>query len=667
MFGHYLKTTSTVRLLKSTILKKNFHTTPLLNCGLVSVLQQNQSKFTDTVNLEKSLNSLKHRGPDHQGYWVSPGGTCVLGHTRLSIIDLSAAGNQPLHAKSNSIVVNGELYDWERIRGELKKKGYNFTTNSDSEIALHLYEEYGTSMMEHIRGEFAITLWDEKNQLFFAVRDRYGIKPLYYAKHNGKLIFASEIKALFAMGVPRKWNIENTGMSQMMDQHNTLFEGIHQVPAGYYMLATPNGTIKLNRYYEMDYYDRAVPEKRSKEEMIRGVQEKLLEATKFRLRADVPVGVYLSGGLDSSSILGMSAHLLGGHSNINAYSIAFSEQDKMFDEGEIAKRTVKQFGGRHKVIHVTDDILADAMSETLWHTEYPSMNSHSAAKFLLSKTVRDDGLRVVMTGEGSDEIFAGYPFFLWDRVSHSKKSPQEIKALAKTIAERNPAFGMFLASEVQSNQEFVNQIGMTPHMVTEGFISGSRLMLKDELLVKAVGSTHAYYLASLPNDVKMKMKHKWDPMSTSLYISSRSMLYNYLLKTLGDRNEMAHSVEGRLPFLDHHLVDYVNQLPSEMKVSEPHYQEKYVLREAMKPFITEELYKRQKHPFMGPSTKKHSRMDEWVESHLNEMDKISYVDSKKVKMMFKHMESDPKLVGRVSTMKMYVASLVSIQKQFKIE
>src|SRR6185369_12856585 len=287
--------------------------------------------------LEKSTHALRHRGPDNQRHWVSSDGRVGLGHARLSIIDL-AGGDQPIANEDGQlqIIANGEFYDFERIRQELEERGHVFRTKSDSEIALHLYEEQGVHCLEKLRGEFAFAIWDEKSQRLFVARDRFGIKPLYYAVLEGTLYFASEVKALIALGVPARWNHDYfyqlaTGPAT---PDGTLFEGVFQLPPGYFLLAS-NGSVKLHQYWELNYSPAAELAKshRSEESWVEEFRYVFEEAVRLRMRADVPVGCYLSGGIDSCAVLGFAAR--NSATPIEAFTLTFDQA--AYDEGPIAR------------------------------------------------------------------------------------------------------------------------------------------------------------------------------------------------------------------------------------------------------------------------------------------------------------------------------------------
>src|SRR5262245_32122277 len=266
-------------------------------CGIVAIFSQDGPVSGEA--LERGVASLHHRGPDGQRTWIAPHGRIGLGHARLSIIDL-VTGDQPIANEDETarIIVNGELYDYERVQRELEQSGHRLRTRSDSEIGLHLYEDLGTQFVHRLRGEYAFVLWDDRARRLYAVRDRYGVKPLFYAMHKGALYLASEMKALFAAGVPARWDPEAVHFSiGFMPPGRTLFEGIYAVPPGYYLTADQN-SIALTQYWDTDYprVDAAGPAL-SDAEYIEGFRAVLDEAVKIRLRADVPVGCYLSGGI----------------------------------------------------------------------------------------------------------------------------------------------------------------------------------------------------------------------------------------------------------------------------------------------------------------------------------------------------------------------------------
>ncbi|HTH43292.1 MAG TPA: asparagine synthase (glutamine-hydrolyzing), partial [Terracidiphilus sp.] len=303
-------------------------------CGIVAVFSRREP--ISLATLERATRSLWHRGPDSQRQWLSRDNRVGLGHARLSIIDLST-GDQPIASEDNRthIVANGEFYGYETVQKELESRGHRLRTRSDSEIALHLWEELGPQCLHQLRGEFAFVIWDDKQKCLFAARDRFGIKPLFYAWHNNTLYLASEAKALFAAGVPARWDHESVFQSVSFGGHQmrTLYDGVFQVPPGHYLVATDRH-VQVTKYWDFNYPRASdTSSQRSDADYIAEFRHELEEAVRVRLRADVPVGVYLSGGLDSCAVLGLAARH---HPDpIQAFTLTF--EDVAYDEGPIAR------------------------------------------------------------------------------------------------------------------------------------------------------------------------------------------------------------------------------------------------------------------------------------------------------------------------------------------
>src|SRR5262245_54819307 len=407
-------------------------------CGIVAMYSARGPIPADA--LERATLRLAHRGPDGRRTWLSDGRRVGLGHARLSIIDL-ATGDQPIASEDGTlrIVVNGEFYDFERTQCDLEGRGHRMRTRSDSEIALHLYEDYGTACLRHLRGEFAFALWDGANDMLFAARDRFGIKPLYYAIHRGTLHLASEIKALLAAGVPARWDRAAFFQANHflgVPHDRTLFEGIHPVPPGHYLLAC-GGQVRLIRYWDFDYPPAADGRQvASDAEYAERFRHALDEAVRHRLRADVPVGCYLSGGLDSCSVLGLAAR----HASqpIRAFTLTFDRAD--YDEGAIAREMAAHAGADFRPIPIRQADLADHFADAAWQAETLFINAHGVAKYLLSRAVRDAGYKVVLTGEGSDEILAGYAHFRrdWLLPGAQGQDAGAVRQLLEQLQAKNP-------------------------------------------------------------------------------------------------------------------------------------------------------------------------------------------------------------------------------------
>ena len=568
-------------------------------CGIVAFFSRRLPVSEQA--LHEATNSLFHRGPDGQRNWISEDRRVALGHARLSIIDL-ATGDQPIVSEDGRtrIVVNGEFYGYEAIQRQLEHLGHRLRTKSDSEIALHLYEDLGTESVHRLRGEFAFVIWDETNGTMFAGRDRFGIKPLFYAFHNDMLYIASEVKALFAAGVPSDWDAESVYYSVEFGGHavRTLFDGIFQVPPGHYLIATDKH-LQLHRYWDFDYpkANGHLPQ-RSDAEYATEFRQALEEAVRIRLRADVPVGCYLSGGLDSCSVLGLAARHYSG--SIRAFTLTFDRTQ--YDEGAIAQEMAESVGAQFSPIPIRHDDLADHFSDAISQSETFCFNAHGVAKYLLSRSVRDAGYKVVLTGEGSDEILGGYPHFRRDMLLYNAQGQDSnvVAALLQQLEDTNPVSrGLLLPDGKPGPLKLVkNLLGFVPSWI-EAFSARSAKMqalLSDDFLQRFVGR-EGYQPLLGDIDAHGQLIGR-DPLHQSLYLWAKTLLPIYILTMLGDRMEMAHSIEGRVPFLDHHLVEVIRTQPVNQKIRGM--TEKYVLREAVRDVITDTVYQRQKHPFLSP-------------------------------------------------------------------
>jgi asparagine synthase (glutamine-hydrolysing) len=535
---------------------------------------------------------------------VAASGRVGLGHARLAIIDLDT-GDQPLENEDGQlhVVVNGEFYDFERIRAELEARGHRFRTGSDSEIVLHLYEEYGAQCVQHLRGEFAFLLWDERQKRLLAARDRFGIKPLFYAEFGGMLAFGSEIKALLAAGLEARWDPETFAQLTALTgfaQDRSLFEGVQQVPPGHYLLVTARER-RLVRYWDFDYAPSAADatfDRTTEAELVERFRAVLDDAVRLRLRADVPVGCYLSGGLDSCAVLGMAA--LHSRRPIRAFNLSFDQP--AYDEQPIAREMAARCNAEFVTIPITQTDLAESLPEAIWHNEHPVFNSHCVAKFRLSRAVREQGYRVVLTGEGSDEIVAGYPHFRRDLLLYdqSGQDPAAVRArLAELDRGNTISRGVLMPDGESLPLDSIRlMLGFAPSWV-ETFASNgfkAHAALSEDFLAAQQGRDP--FLGILERlDLAGQLRGR-PRVHQAMYLWSKTMLPNYILTALGDRMEMANSVEGRVPFLDHVLVELARSLPVSLKIRGV--TEKYVLREAARPVLTPTVYTRQKHPFLAP-------------------------------------------------------------------
>jgi asparagine synthase (glutamine-hydrolysing) len=612
-------------------------------CGIVGLYSPDDVVSPEALG--RATATLHHRGPDGQRQWVDPTRRVGLGHARLSIIDL-ATGDQPIASEDEQlhVVVNGELYDFERIRADLEGRGHRFRTGSDSEIVLHLYEEYGAQCVHHLRGEFAFLLWDGRQRRLMAARDRFGIKPLYHATIDGTLAFASEAKALFAAGAVARWDEET--FSQVADMggfspDRSLFAGVEQVPPGHYLLLSGRER-RLVRYWDFDYPEGAA-ETAGEAEMVERFGATLEEAVRLRLRADVPVGCYLSGGLDSCAVLGLAAR----HASrpIRAFNLSFDRPE--YDEEAIAREMAVKANAEYITIPISQQDLAESLPDAVWHTEQPFFNSHGVAKFRLSRAVREMGYRVVLTGEGADEILAGYPHFRRDMLlhDHGGQDPALVQKLLGDLERGNTVSrGVLLPDGETLPLDGVRRLlGFAPSWV-ETFASAGfkfRNLLTPEFLERQ--QRRDPFLRLLEGvDVRAQLRGR-PPVHQSQYLWAKTVLPNYILTVLGDRMEMAHSVEGRVPFLDHVVVEQARSLPVSAKIRGM--TEKWVLREAARPVLTETVYRRQKHPFLAPpaAAAPEGALHELMQSTLRgrALDRVPFYDRRKVVQLLDDLPQRP--------------------------
>ncbi|MCG6899707.1 MAG: asparagine synthase (glutamine-hydrolyzing) [Gammaproteobacteria bacterium] len=595
-------------------------------CGIAGFIYADRERPVDPDTLVAMAAIQHHRGPDGFGWQAMEG--VGFSHARLSIIDLDQErGRQPFVSADKKLMLtkNGELYDYQRLRTDLSARGARFKTKSDSEIIMHLYPRAGLdATLPHLRGEFAFALYDREEDTLHLVRDRFGIKPLYWTAIDDGLVFGSELKVLFTHpAVTRKFDAAGLyhQLMQTMVPGTTAFTGIHQVRPGH-VLTVRRGDGRLliedRRYWDMPFPEqdeRGIPADES--EYIEGVREQLIEAVQLRLEADVPVGCYLSGGIDSCAIVGMAAATTQGP--VKAFTIGFDSDD--YDETPIATEMAVSVGAEQEILRIEADHLYEYFEETLWHTERTIYNTLGVAKLLMSRRVNEIGHKVVLTGEGSDELFGGYPAFRRDMFLHGLDhlSKSERKEWESLLAENNKLFqGAMLAEESIEDPALTSKIGFTPSCLQPWLASSKRvaaLMHPDQRAALGDYSPGTAIADSLDGEA-LKNRH---PLDRTQYVWIKTMLEGQILTWGGDRVDMANSMEARPPFLDHHLAEYAASLPPFMRIHGR--TEKYVLREAMKGLLPETLYKREKFAFMAPPAhtdpKKWQAMRNLARMHLN--------------------------------------------------
>jgi asparagine synthase (glutamine-hydrolysing) len=492
------------------------------------------------------------------------------------------------------VAVNGELYDFERVRARLRARGHRFRGDSDSEIALHLYEDRGLDFLAHLRGEFALVLWDGRARRLIAARDRFGVKPLCYAEVGGALHIASEAKALWAAGVPAAWDGEAllaAAAHQYLLPERTLFAGVRQVAPGHVLCADDAG-VRVAPYWDLDYPATSAPP--ADAPTCAGEVRRLLdEAVRLRLRADVPVAACLSGGLDSSAVVALAAR----HAPrpLDCFTLAFSGA---YDERDAAAAAARHAGANLHVVRVSGRELVEALPDAVAHAEGLAINGQLPAKFLLARAVRAAGYKVVLTGEGADEGFLGYAHLARDllaaRVAAGDRAARAL--LAKLDADGGVQAGVMLpAGDAPAPPAIARALGNVPSFLGAKAGLGRRLgaLLGDDAR-RALDDDAVFERLLAGFDVAGQLAGR-HPVLQSAYLWTRLALAGYILRTLGDGTEMAHSVEGRVPFLDHHLFEFARTLPPSWSRGDKH-----VLREALRPVLPDAIRLRPKHPLLAP-------------------------------------------------------------------
>jgi len=529
-------------------------------CGIVAVA----GAVVEEARLAASLRALAHRGPDGTGRWTSHDRAVALGHTRLAVVD-PAGGAQPITNEDGSVVavVNGEIYDDGSLARDLVRRGHALRSRCDAELVVHLYEELGDDFVRAVRGELAFVVWDARRRRLLAGRDRFGVKPLVWSALGEGIALASEAKALFALGVRARWDAESffhAAHTQYPWPDRTLFEGVHQLEPGHVLVW--DGAPRTRRYWDLYQHRRDG-----------SLREALDEAVQLRLRADANVCVQLSGGLDSTSVAALT--------RVPAFTVAFVDGGA-YDERALACRTADELGVPLHVVEVDAAAIATHWPEAIAHGEGLAINGHLVGKFLLSRAMRDAGFKVALTGEGADEVLAGYPHLRQDA----------------GVAPRGHAAsrGVMLPSgEALSTVGVRERLGFVPTWLAAKAGLGAhvrRLLAPD--LVHAFADVDPY--GGLVD--RLGVARLREPLHASAASWMRTALASYILRTLGDGMEMRHGIEGRVPFLDHHVAETALAMaPAELAGTDL---DKPVLRRAVADIVPAHVLARPKHPFLAP-------------------------------------------------------------------
>lgn len=556
-------------------------------CGITgfwnpSRTNERELRFT----LDQMLDVLDHRGPDDRGSRLYVDQGIAIGHTRLSIVGLDH-GHQPIEAGNGdyAVTVNGELYDYKRIRTRLACRDLPCSGKSDSAITLPLYLRDGLGFVEHLRGEFAIVLYDHRERRMILVRDRFGIKPLYYSLSDNGLVWGSEVKSILRHPDVKPQLCRKAALHQMMQvmvPGSTAFEGVQGLKPGHMLIVEERSgrlEARTQRWWDLDF-PTSHEKNPDPQEYVQGVQDRLIDAVATRLEADVPVGCYLSGGIDSCSILGLATNLQ--QAPVKAFTIAFDSTE--YDESNIAKLMAERTGAEQELLRLTEkELYGPAFERATWHAERTFYNTLAVAKWHMSRRVRACNYKAVVTGEGSDELFGGYPFFKRDWLG-----PDD---------EAGIFSGAILAEQDQHHPAWEDLCGFTPSWIQPWMLTLQRVrpLLSAEMqdLLQQYDPVAAVAEAIDPSMVRGR--HRLD---ISQYTWSKTMLEGQILTWGGDRMDMANSMEARPAFLDHHVAEYAVTIPPGVRIRDGI--EKWVLREAMIDVLPKELYERKKFAFMAP-------------------------------------------------------------------
>lgn len=590
-------------------------------CGIVGIF----SSHVDKEQLTKATTALAHRGPDGEGLWISANKQVGLGHRRLSIVDIHN-GRQPMANRNHTLyaTVNGELYDDDLLRKNLIEKGYIFQSRSDSELILYLYEEYGIDFIHHLRGEFAFILFDSVKNIMIAARDRFGIKPLCYYFNNKKLLLASEAKAIIAAGITAEWNesaLYQALCLQYIPIEQTLFKNIQQLAPGH-MLIYDGKKLQIKEYWDLNY-QTAQESKLNIDDLTLELEKKLKEAITCRLRSDnIKLCCHLSGGIDSATIAALASQAL--NTPLPCFSVTFPHAS--YDESPTAYRLAQHIGAEFHPVAVDADDMIDVLPAAVYFSEGLAINNHLSAKYLLNRAIKKAGFKIALTGEGSDELFTGYAHFKQDY--HTEQTEN---IFAKNILST----GLQISNDTTLSLEKVkHHLNHIPSFIKAKAAIGYKL---HQLLKPSDHSADdVFNTLFAKNNLKQKL-NGIHPVQQSSYLWIKFALNGYILRTLGDGCEMAHSIEGRVPFLDHHLFDFSKKIPLSLKIKNNI--EKYILREAVKKHITPEIYQRQKHPFLAPplSLLSNQRGIEFVYDclHSARLKSLPFYDDEKIKHYLK--------------------------------
>jgi len=577
-------------------------------CGIAGLLQFTLSDRASLAELSGMQSALAHRGPDGQGRWAS--GAVGLAHTRLALVGLDS-GAQPLSSEDGQIqlVLNGEIYNHRELRAGLERRGHRFATDSDSEVVVHLYEEQGERCLDALNGPFALALWDQRQRRLLLARDRFGMRPLYWTERRAGWAFASEIKALLTLrDVPRA--LDMTALCQTVQfwapvAPRSAFAGIACLAPGSWLLlqprhpAQPQPMALQQRWWDIHWTPD--PHPGTFEEAAHRVRERLRAATEQQLQADVPVGVYLSGGLDSTALAALAAQAAHRHgSPLQAFALGFD--DPAYDETPQQDAVAQALGLTLQRIRVGRGDIGQGFERLVWHAETPLVRSAAAPLMHLARLARQGGVKAVLSGEGADEVFAGYDLFKELRIRRlmaggtASWRSAPLRRLYPYLRQSPVGLGGLSARWWSTSTPDADDPLLplrTRMQVGNRFAALLHPHWRERWETEHVPAAHAGLTDSLPADFT-----RWPWLARARHLEFKGLLAGYLLSSQGDRVAMAEGLELRHPYLDHALVDDVARLPSAWSLRGLN--DKRLLREALRPLLPAPLRQRAKQPYRAP-------------------------------------------------------------------
>ncbi len=560
-------------------------------CGICGKIAGRGS--VEEALIRRMCGVMRHRGPDEEGIYLDR--NMGIGMRRLSIIDLDT-GHQPIFNEDESalIVSNGEIYNYRDLRGLLEKRGHRFRTKTDAEVILHLYEEKSEGCLAQLRGMFAFAIWDGRQRKLFLARDRIGQKPLYYWKGDATLLFASEIKSILEdPAVSREIDLE--GLDDYFTYGyvpwpRTIFKEIKKLPPAHYALYE-NGTLKLTRYWTVSYEEPGAA--RTVEEYAERLRELLFESVRIRLMSDVPLGAFLSGGVDSSTIVGIMSQLMD--RPVETFSIGF--EDRSYNELKYARLVANRFGTNSHEFEVKYDHVPEILSRLVHHFDEPFADSSAIPTYYISEIARRY-VTVVLSGDAGDEVFAGYRRYLARRlVSYYNRLPRPLRKnlverAARMLAEPGVYYGHSLRNKVKLFLDYASTVEKEPHTSWVPFFSTT-----------AKGELYSSELRSHLGERKSHLEEFFqeadseDQISQMMWVDLMTNLPDDIL-TKVDRMSMAVSLESRAPLLDHKLIEFMSTVPVRLKLRGLSF--KYILKKAVEDLVPREILRREKQGFVVP-------------------------------------------------------------------